>query len=261
MGILNVTPDSFFPGSRVSSVGGDVLARAGQMIEEGADILDVGGYSTRPGAAEVDLKEECVRILPVIRAIRDRYPSVLISVDTFRAETARKALDAGADLINDVSGGTLDAEMFDLVAEAQVPYVLMHMRGTPATMQTMTTYPHLVADIIRDLAEKIGMLKSKGARDLIIDPGFGFAKNIPQNFELMRGLSEFRIFDYPLLVGVSRKAMIWRTLDVAPEDALNGTTVLHTVALQQGADLLRVHDVKAAAEVVRMFENLYPRTK
>ncbi len=258
MGILNATPDSFFKHSRLSSAGEDVLRKAGQMIEEGADILDIGGYSTRPGAEDVGSDEECERILPVIRAIKDRYPGVVISVDTFRAVVAKEALKAGAEMVNDVSGGTLDEGMFDFVAEAKVPYVLMHMRGTPADMITKTDYTHLLKDIIVDLQKKIAVLRGKDVSDIIVDPGFGFAKRIPQNFELLRGLSEFSIFDCPLLVGVSRKGMIWRTLEISPEDALNGTTVLHTVALQQGADILRVHDVKAAGEVIRLFEHLYP---
>ena len=254
MGIINITPDSFFEGARVGTHTEEVLQRAGAMYEQGATILDIGGYSTRPGAREVSQAEELDRVLPVIETIRRHIPSVLISVDTFRARVALEAVRAGADIINDVSGGTLDAAMFDTVAALRVPYVLMHMRGTPQTMNKLTQYKRLVPDILKELQQKLVELRQKGVTDIIIDPGFGFAKTVAQNFNLMRDLSEFHQLGCPLLVGVSRKSMVWRTLGVTAGEALNGTTVLNTLALQQGADILRVHDVREAAEAVKLWQ-------
>lgn len=254
MGIINITPDSFFEGARVGTHAEEVLQRAGAMYEQGAAILDIGGYSTRPGAQEVSQAEELDRVLPVIETIRRHIPSVLISVDTFRAGVALEAVRAGADIINDVSGGTLDAAMFDTVAALRVPYVLMHMRGTPQTMNKLTQYKRLVPDILKELQQKLVELRQKGVTDIIIDPGFGFAKTVAQNFNLMRDLSEFHQLGCPLLVGVSRKSMVWRTLGVTAGEALNGTTVLNTLALQQGADILRVHDVREAAEAVKLWQ-------
>ncbi|WP_247234927.1 dihydropteroate synthase [Telluribacter sp. SYSU D00476] len=254
MGILNITPDSFFKGGRVSTSPDEVLQRAGGTYEQGAAILDIGGYSTRPGALEVSQAEELDRVLPVIQSIRKHVPDALISVDTFRAGVALEAVRAGADIINDVSGGTLDAAMFDTVAALKVPYVLMHMRGTPQTMTKLANYERLVPDILKELQQKLVELRQKGVADIIIDPGFGFAKTVAQNFRLMRSLSEFHQLGCPLLVGVSRKSMVWRTLGVTAEEALNGTTVLNTLALQQGADILRVHDVREAAEAVKLWQ-------
>lgn len=260
MGIVNVTPDSFYAESRTSGAEEFLMERVRQLVDEGVDILDVGGYSTRPGAAVVSTEMELNRVVPAIRLIKKYYPALLISIDTFRADVAVKAVEAGADMINDVSGGDLDASMFDAVAALGVPYILMHMRGTPSTMNSLAHYNHLVKDVLLDLHGKLQVLQKKGVMDIIVDPGFGFAKSIPQNFELMRNLSAFHVLERPLLVGVSRKAMVWRSLGVEPEGALNGTTVLHTVALQQGASILRVHDVKAAVEVVTIFRNLYPES-
>ncbi|WP_138475936.1 dihydropteroate synthase [Dyadobacter bucti] len=252
MGILNITSDSFFAGSRVIS-NGQILDLAGEMVREGVDIIDIGGYSTRPGAADVDVYEESDRVESAVAPLNKYFPELIISVDTFRSVVARRAVEAGAHIINDVSGGNLDVEMFDTVAELKVPYVLMHMRGTPQTMNQMTVYRHLVTDILTDLKQKADVLRSKGVADILIDPGFGFAKTTAQNFNLMHHLSEFQLLGYPVLVGISRKASIYKTLNITPEEALNGTTVLNTIALQNGASVLRVHDVKAAVEAVKLY--------
>ncbi len=252
MGILNITSDSFFAGSRVIS-NDQILDRAGEMVREGVDIIDIGGYSTRPGAADIDVYEESDRVESAVAPLNKYFPELIISVDTFRSVVARRAVEAGAHIINDVSGGNLDVEMFDTVAELKVPYVLMHMRGTPQTMNQMTVYPHLVTDILTDLKQKADVLRSKGVADILIDPGFGFAKTNVQNFNLMHHLSEFQLLGYPVLVGISRKASIYKTLNITPEEALNGTTVLNTIALQNGASVLRVHDVNAAVEAVKLY--------
>ncbi|WP_184173769.1 dihydropteroate synthase [Rhabdobacter roseus] len=253
MGIVNVTPDSFYAGSRVAARTDEVIQKVGQMLAEGATMLDVGGYSTRPGAVPVGLEEEWERVEPVVEAIRRYFPEALISVDTFRAEVARWAVERGAHLINDVSGGTLDEAMLDTVARLKVPYVLMHMRGTPQTMAQLTHYDHLVPDVMRELRQKLIQLRQRGVADVLIDPGFGFAKTIPQNFELVRNLAAFQSLGCPLLVGISRKTTIWRTLGITPDEALNGTTVLNTLALQAGASILRVHDVRPAVEAIKLW--------
>ena len=252
MGILNITTDSFFAGSRVVSYD-QLLDRAGEMVREGAGIIDIGGYSTRPGAADIDASEESDRVESAVAPLNKYFPELIISVDTFRSVVARRAVEAGAHIVNDVSGGDLDGEMFDTVAELKVPYVLMHMRGTPQTMNQMTVYRQLVTDILIDLKQKVDSLRDKGVTDILIDPGFGFAKTTGQNFILMHHLSEFELLGYPILVGISRKAAIYKTLDITAEEALNGTTVLNTIALQNGASVLRVHDVKAAVEAVKLW--------
>ncbi|WP_439555509.1 dihydropteroate synthase [Dyadobacter sp.] len=252
MGILNTTSDSFFGGSRANSEN-EVVERVGVMLAEGADLIDIGGYSTRPGAKDISVAEESDSILAALHAITKFFPETIISIDTFRSEVARAAVAAGASLINDVSGGTLDSGMFETVAELRVPYVLMHMRGEPQTMNKLTQYDHLVRDILKDLQTKINALRALGVADIIVDPGFGFAKTIAQNFELLRNLSEFEQLGYPVLAGLSRKSTIYKTLGVAPEDALNGTTVLNTLALERGASILRVHDVKQAVEAVKLW--------
>jgi dihydropteroate synthase len=252
MGIMNITPDSFYSGSRVVS-SDQIVEKAGQMISEGAGILDIGGYSTRPGAREVSAQEEGDRIESAVEPLAKFFPGLIISVDTFRAEVAERGVGKGAHIVNDVAGGTLDDAMFEAVARMRVPYILMHMRGTPQTMNQLTAYERLVPDILRDLRQKVAVLQSKGVADLIIDPGFGFAKSIAQNFELMRELKQFKLLGYPLLVGISRKTTIYKTLQVSPEDALNGTTVLNTLALERGASILRVHDVKPAVEAVKLW--------
>lgn len=259
MGILNVTPDSFYAGSRVMETGQTtdlILKRAGQMIAEGATFLDIGGYSTRPGAADISPDEEADRVVPAIEAIRRNHPDALLSVDTFRASVARQAINAGAHLINDVGGGTLDSTMFTTVVDLNVPYVLMHTRGTPQTMQSLATYTNITTEVIDEMAVQLAKLRSLGAADIILDPGFGFAKTPAQNFELLSHLDDFSLFDEPLLVGLSRKTTIWKTLGITADEALNGTTVLNTVALQKGASILRVHDVREAAEAIQLMQQL-----
>lgn len=254
MGILNITPDSFFADSRISL--DRTVTTAERMLQDGATFLDIGGYSTRPGAAEVSPSEEADRVLPVINAILDAFPNALLSIDTFRASVARQAVAAGAALVNDIAGGTLDPAMFGTVAELGIPYILMHTRGTPQTMQAMATYDNVTTEVIDELALRLAELRSLGHKDIILDPGFGFAKTPDQNFELLHHLDDFRLFDEPILVGISRKTTIWKTLAIKPEDALNGTTVLNTVALIKGASILRVHDVREAVEAVKLTQRL-----
>lgn len=251
MGILNSTPDSFFAASRTHSLH-EAVDRAGRMLTEGATFLDVGGYSTRPGADDISPSEEADRVLPLVEALKRVFPEAIISIDTFRADVARQAVEAGAGLVNDVSGGSLDPDMFATVAGLDVPYVLMHLRGTPRTMNQQTTYADLVPDVIFELQRSLARLRSFGQKDVLIDPGFGFAKNTAQNFQLLNALEAFAVLEAPLLVGLSRKSTIWRTLDTTPEEALNGTTVLNTVALLKGASVLRVHDVRQAVEAITL---------
>lgn len=252
MGIVNSTPDSFYKGSRINSSDA-VVDRVGVMLNEGASLVDIGGYSTRPGALEVSLEEETDRVLSVVVPLAKYFPELIISIDTFRSDVARAAIQHGAHIVNDVSGGALDEQMFDTVAELGVPYILMHMRGTPETMSQLTDYDNLVVDIIRELKGKINTLRQNGVVDVLVDPGFGFAKNISQNFEILKNLSEFALLGCPVLAGLSRKGTIYKTLGIEAEDALNGTTVLNTLALEQGASILRVHDVKPAVEAVKLW--------
>ncbi|NVK82951.1 MAG: dihydropteroate synthase [Cytophagia bacterium] len=255
MGILNITPDSFYADSRVNQDTA-ILKRAEEMVEEGAFVLDVGGYSTRPGAEDISAEEELKRVTQAIALIRSKFSEVLISVDTFRSSVAKAAVDSGANIINDVSGGNLDPDMFKTMAQLKVPYVLMHMRGTPQTMKDLNQYDNLLVDIGKELAEKCNQLKSLGVADIIIDPGFGFAKSIAQNYELLQNLGYFIRLGFPLLAGLSRKSMIYKTLNIEAAEALNGTTALNMVALQQGASILRVHDVKEANETIKLFKAL-----
>ena len=252
MGILNITPDSFYEKSRFASADA-VLEQVGIMAEDGAAFVDVGGYSTRPGAKEVSTEEEIDRIESIIEPINKYFPKLIISIDTFRSKVAKRAVRKGADIINDVSGGDLDADMFDTVAELGVPYILMHMRGTPQTMGTLTHYDNLVPDILKEMSRKIFALRHSGVKDIIVDPGFGFAKSIGQNFELLGNLSAFNQLGCAVLAGISRKATIYKTLNVNADEALNGTTILNTIALQQGASILRVHDVRPAVEAVKLW--------
>lgn len=252
MGILNITPDSFYGGSRYVS-DSEIIAAATKMMEEGADILDIGGYSSRPGAPDVPEEEEKDRVLRAIKLIIKEIPAAVISIDTFRSAVARQAVEeCGALMINDISGGEADPDMFHTVERLNVPYILMHMRGNPRTMQDNTVYDDVVADILRWFGTRIYDLRSKGVKDIILDPGFGFAKTVEQNFEILGRLGEFSVAGLPLLVGLSRKTTIWKTLGVTAGEALNGTTVLNTVALMKGADILRVHDVKEAVEAVKL---------
>ncbi len=256
MGIINVTPDSFFPQSRHN---GDaaILSRVESILSEGADMVDLGAYSTRPGAALVTAEEELGRLMPALAVIRKAFPDVIVSVDTFRSDIARKAvLEGEADMINDISGGEMDKAMFDTVAAINVPYVLMHMQGTPQSMQEAPHYKDVVAEVSKWLAQKVDRLRENGVNDIIIDPGFGFGKNIDHNFQLFNHLEELALFQLPLLVGVSRKSMIYKVLESDAGRALNGTTVLNTIALNKGAGILRVHDVKEAVECVKLVEKL-----
>ncbi len=255
MGIINVTPDSFYDGGKYNQEKA-ILERAKNMVEAGALILDVGGYSSRPGAEDVSEKEEIKRVVPAIKSIREALPDVVISVDTFRSAVARKAIEAGAQMINDISAGNLDPEILELPGAYQVPYVLMHMRGTPQNMATKTDYKDLLAQVMDHFIEKKEVLQSKGVTDIIIDPGFGFSKTVDQNFEILKNLNYFQALKCPLLVGLSRKSMIGKTLGLRSEEALNGTTVLHTLAVNHGASILRVHDVREAVETIKLMQEV-----
>ena len=254
MGILNVTPDSFFADSRAPNVVA-LLAQAERHLSEGATILDIGGMSTRPGAEIINETTELNRIVPAIRAITRAFPKAIVSVDTFRANIARACVQEGAHIVNDISGGSLDEKMFVTVADLNVPYILMHTRGTPQTMQSLTQYNDVTLEILDFFIERVGILRGLKVKDIILDVGFGFAKNTAQNFELLKKLHVFKILECPILAGISRKGMIWKTLGITPEESLNGTTAAHIFALQGGAKILRVHDVKAAIETIRIFEN------
>ncbi len=254
MGILNVTPDSFYSSSR-SFDESAISKKVEQMLAEGADMIDIGAYSSRPGAEEVPIEEEYRRLSLGLKILRSIAPDIIVSIDTFRATIARKAIEElGGNIINDISGGALDEEMFDTVAQLQVPYILMHMRGTPATMSQLTQYDNVTANVIYELSTPLKRLALLGVNDIIIDPGFGFSKTVEQNYELMQNLEAFHIFNRPILIGISRKSMITRALGITPEDALNGTTVLNTLALKAGASIIRTHDVKQAVEAVNLVE-------
>lgn len=256
MGILNVTPDSFYAGSRKQTEAA-IIDRIETILREGASIIDVGGYSSRPDAAEVSETEEMQRLEMALQPLLQHYPDVVVSVDTFRSSVARQCVEKyGVAMINDISGGELDERMFDTVAQLRVPYIMMHMRGTPQTMQQQTDYEDVTADLLKYFSQKLERLFRLGVNDVILDPGFGFSKTLTQNYELMRHLSDFRIFGLPLLVGVSRKSMIYKLLGITPEESLNGSTVLHTYALLHGADILRVHDVRAAREAIQIVQQL-----
>ena len=254
MGILNVTPDSFYDGGRFMEEE-NILIQAEKMIREGADFIDIGAYSTRPGAADLSEAIEIERIIPAIKAVHQKFPEITLSVDTFRSTVAREAVKVGASLVNDISGGQ-DEKMFAAIAELQVPYILMHMRGTSQTMTQLTQYDNLIKDITDFLHPKINQLHHLGVKDIIIDPGFGFAKTVDQNFELLANLNYFKILEKPLLVGLSRKSFVWKTLETDPEGALNGTITANTIALLNGASILRVHDVKEAVACIRMVSKL-----
>jgi dihydropteroate synthase len=252
MGILNITPDSFYAGSRKQTEA-EIERRIEEIVSEGGDIIDVGGYSSRPGALDIPEEEERERLAFALAIINRLCPAAVVSVDTFRAGVARYCVEEfGVAIINDIAGGELDAAMFETVADLQVPYIMMHMRGTPQTMQQYTEYDHLMEDIRRYFSEKVHQLRQMGVNDIILDPGFGFSKTLEQNYTLLRRLGDFGMFELPLLVGVSRKGMIYKVLGGTPGDSLNGTTALHTMALLNGADILRVHDVREAVEVARL---------
>lgn len=253
MAILNLTPDSFYKESRTSDVE-KALSKCKDFIQEGASIIDLGAYSSRPGAAHISEQEELDRLLPILESLSKEFPETWFSVDTFRSNVAEAAINAGAHIINDIAAGNLDEKMFETVARLKVPYVMMHMKGNPQNMQKKTQYEHLISDIIDYFKQKIETLTKLGAAQIVIDPGFGFAKTIDQNFELLARLEKLKEFNSPILVGLSRKSMINKTLNISAQEALNGTTVLNTIALSKGARILRVHDVKAAHECITLWK-------
>ena len=255
MGIINVTPDSFYDGGKTFSEK-NILKQAEKMLLDGAAFLDIGGYSTRPGAEDISEKEETDRVIKAVETVINEFPEALISIDTFRNKVAEKAVLAGAALVNDVSGGTLDVDMYKTVAELKVPYIMMHMRGTPKTMTKLTAYTDVTLEVLKDLSEKLALARAAGINDIIADPGFGFAKTREQSFALLNNLELFKNLDIPLLVGVSRKSFIYKTLETTAENALNGTTALNVMALMKGASILRVHDVKEAVECVKLWSEV-----
>jgi len=251
MGIINVTPDSFYSKSRHDI--NNALKTCEEMLKDGALFVDIGGYSSRPGAVHVAVDEEKRRTIPIIESIAHEFPELFISIDTFRSDVAQTALDAGASIINDISGGELDEAMFELAAARDVPYILTHMKGTPQNMQVNPSYNEITSEILASLRNRLTILQTMNVSDVIIDPGFGFGKTLTQNYQLLSELSQFNELKVPILVGISRKSMIYKLLDSSPEEALNGTSVLHTISLQKGAQILRVHDVKDAAECITLW--------
>lgn len=255
MGILNVTPDSFYDGGRFSEEK-TALQQVEKMLEAGATFIDIGAYSSRPDAQDISEDEELRRIEPMISSMVDRFPEIILSVDTFRRKVARKSLEAGASMVNDISGGDLDDNMMKTVAEFKVPYIMMHMKGTPQTMTQHTSYDDILTEIRHSFSEKLAKARKLKINDIILDPGFGFSKTLSQNFKLLKNLHLFQVFEVPLLVGMSRKSMIYKALNTNADDALNGTTALHMYALEQGAKILRVHDVQEAVECIRLFKEI-----
>jgi len=255
MGILNCTPDSFYDGGKYKSES-QFLSQVEKMLSDGATFVDVGAYSSKPNAEFVSEEEELNRLLPVIELVLKSFPDTIISVDTFRSKIAQSAIENGAAIINDISAGNLDEEMLETVAKLQVPYIMMHMKGTPQTMQTLTQYDNICKEMLFYFSERVGKARSFGINDIIIDPGFGFAKSLEQNYEVMQKLELFQMLELPLLVGISRKSMIYKTLETTAENSLNGTTFLNAISLQKGANILRVHDVKEAVESVKLFNKL-----
>ncbi|HDZ41679.1 MAG TPA: dihydropteroate synthase [Bacteroidetes bacterium] len=256
MGVLNITPDSFYDGSRVNSEK-EILGRASKMLESGADMLDIGGYSSRPGAEDTTEKEEIERISRALKLLRKEFPSAILSLDTFRSSIAEIGIEHfGVDIINDISGGNLDNKMFDVIEKHKVPYILMHMKGTPQNMHVNPVYDDLMAEILKWFSEKKHALVIRGIKDIIIDPGFGFGKTVKHNFILLNKLERFSVLGLPVLAGLSRKSMIWKTLEISPSESLNGTVVLNTVALMKGVAILRVHDVAEAVQAIKLVKRL-----
>ena len=255
MGIINTTPDSFYQKSRFQD-SDSLMNQVSQMVTEGVDIIDVGGYSSRPGAMNISVDEEISRVIPAIKKIHEKFPNLLISIDTFRSGVAVEALKAGASIINDISGGVQDEAIFKVAADLHAPYILMHMQGTPQTMSAQTNYENLMKDILFYFSNQIAKAKAAGIKDLILDPGFGFSKTIDQNFELLNNLNQLEIFGLPILAGLSRKSTIYKTLNISAEESLNGTTVMNTIALMKGASILRVHDVKEAKQAIQLISKL-----
>lgn len=255
MGILNCTPDSFYDGGNYKT-DSQILSQAEKILTDGAAFIDIGAYSSKPNASFVSEEEEISRLLPVVNLILKEFPTTLLSIDTFRSKVAKIAIENGAVIINDISAGSLDSEMMQTVANHQVPYIMMHMKGTPQTMQTLTNYENIIKEMLFYFSEKVALARSFGINDIVIDAGFGFAKTLDQNYEILNKLEVFNMLDLPLLIGVSRKSMIYKTLETTAENSLNGTTVLNTIALVKGAKILRVHDVKEAVECVKLFGKL-----
>ena len=253
MGILNITPDSFFDGGEYNSED-KIINQVKKMLEEGADIIDIGGYSSRPGAEKLTIKKEINRVIPIIKLITKKYKNVIISIDTFRSKVVKKAIEAGASIVNDISGGDLDKNMYKVVSKLKVPYIIMHMKGIPSNMQNDPKYNDVVFDIIKDLSYKIDLAKKAGILDIIIDPGFGFGKSLEDNFKILKNLSSFKQLNQPIMIGVSRKSMIYNLLKSSANEALNGTTCLNSIYLNNGANIIRVHDVKEAKETVNLIE-------
>ena len=255
MGILNITPNSFYDGGKYS-LENNAIAQVEKMLKEGATFIDIGAYSSKPNAELVSEEEELNRIIPVVKAILNKFPDALLSIDTFRSTVAQECINNGAALINDISAGSLDEKMMEVIASNNVPYIMMHLSGTPQTMQVQTNYEHIINEILTYFSDKVNKARSLGINDLIIDPGFGFAKTTDQNYEILSNLELFKMLELPILAGISRKSMIYKTLETSPEEALNGTTVLNTVAITKGATIIRVHDVKEAMECVKLCGNL-----
>ncbi|MBX9806324.1 MAG: dihydropteroate synthase [Flavobacteriaceae bacterium] len=255
MGILNITPNSFFDGGRYKNES-EILSHVRKMLNEGATFIDIGAYSSKPKAAYVSENDELKRIIPIVTLILEHFPKTLISIDTFRSEVARICIENGASIINDISAGSVDEKMMETIAKYDVPFVMMHKRGTPETMQSMTNYENIVKEILFYFSEKVAMARSFGINDLILDPGFGFAKTLDQNYEVLQKMKLFNMLELPLLVGISRKSMIYNLFKCTPEEALNGTSIINTIALNKGAKILRVHDVKEAVECVTIFNKI-----
>jgi dihydropteroate synthase len=255
MGILNLTPNSFFDGGKYNNED-EIITRATNILTEGADFIDLGGYSSKPNAEFVSEQEEIDRVVPAIELILKHFPDALLSIDTFRAGVAKASIESGAAIINDIAAGELDDKMFDVIAKYNVPYIMMHMRGNPQSMQSMTHYDDIMKEMLFYFSEKVQKARSLGINDLILDPGFGFAKTTDQNFEVMQKMELFNLLELPVLAGISRKSMIYKTLHITAEEALNGTTILNTIALSKGAKILRVHDVKEAVECVTLFTKM-----
>ena len=255
MGILNITPNSFYDGGKYS-LEKNAISKVDKMLKEGATFIDIGAYSSKPNAEFVSEEEELKRIIPVVKTLIKEFPETLLSIDTFRSSVAQECINNGAALINDISAGNLDEKMIEVIASNNVPYIMMHLRGTPQTMQNQTNYENLIKEMILYFSDKISKARNLGIHDLIIDPGFGFSKTTDQNFEILSNLELFKMLDLPILTGISRKSMIYKTLNTTPDEALNGTTVLNTIAITKGANIIRVHDVKEAIECVKLYEKL-----
>ena len=255
MGIVNVTPDSFFDGGKLTN-SDEIVVQVEKMLQDGATFIDLGGYSSKPGAEFVSETEELNRVVPIVKLLVEKFPDILLSIDTFRSEVAKQTVENGAAIINDISAGLLDEKMLETVAKLQVPYIMMHMKGTPKTMQSLANYDDLLKEMNFYFSERIAKARNFGLNDIIIDPGFGFAKTLEHNYELLQNLELLQFHELPILAGISRKSMIYKTLETSPEDALNGTTFLHAFCLQKGSNILRVHDVKEAVECVKLISRL-----